>query len=245
MIISGDSNLRTRKIHLSAIQTQVLAFSLFSVLVAAICYVTFVTIRYHDISSENTSLRTSLDNLTAEMSSQVSDLSTTNASLKSENDELKKANEDLSKAVLTYASQKDAEDAQAAEAALPKGFPLSSQSTYELRKDDPSSESTDNADKGNQILLFKVSKGTKVLASGDGVISTITADSKYSHSLTVDHGNGYQSIYRCSGDVLFKEGSTVSRGDALILTGKDTFLGYQILYNDEFINPEDMLEISG
>jgi murein DD-endopeptidase MepM/ murein hydrolase activator NlpD len=46
--------------------------------------------------------------------------------------------------------------------------------------------------------------------------------------------------------VLVEEGDTVSRGTALFIIGdKGATLGYQIQYNDEYVNPEDMIEING
>lgn len=242
MIISTDSDRTTHKYHLGYAATQILAFSIFAILVAIICAGTFITVRYHHLKTENKSLQADMSTISAEMSS----ISSENASLSSQNEELQATVDQVSKALNIMVEDEEANTAAATEAALPKGFPLSSQASYDVRYDDPSTDSKDNAKSGNYILVFKASNGSSVVSAGDGTVLTVTSDAKYGKCVTIDHGNGYVSIYRYSGSSLVKEGDTVSRGDALFLVSdKDTVLGYQIQYNDAYINPEDMIEISG
>ena len=69
---------------------------------------------------------------------------------------------------------------------------------------------------------------------------------KYGNCITIDHGNGYVSIYRNAGESLVHEGDTVTKGATLMVVGSDnTKLGYQIKKDGEFINPEDLVEING
>jgi len=241
MIISGDSDKSTKKLHLNFKQTQILAFALFAIAAIILCYISYVTIRYKDVTKYSESLESSLSSMQDEMSN----LSSANASLQAENEELQASIDQISKALNIMVQDEEETSAAEAEAALPKGFPLASQSSYELRKDDPNSDSKDDADSGNYILVFSVSSDSHIVASGDGIIQTVTADSKYGKCVTIDHGNGYISMYRCSGNVLVDEGDSVKRGDTLILSDDDTTLGYQIQYNNEYVNPEDMIEISG
>jgi len=246
MIISGDSDRKNKQIHLGHVATQVLAFSLFAILVAIVCYIAYITLRYKNLQSSNSALQASMQAVIDEQSLQIDDLSSKYSSLQSENTELQANYEQVSKALNIMVDDEEAKEAADIEAALPKGFPLSSQASYEARLDDPSSDSKDNAKEGDYILVFSASAGSHVVASGSGTVLTITSDSKYGKCITIDHGNGYKSIYRLSGTVLVEEGDTVSRGTALFLVGdKGAVLGYQIQYNDEFVNPEDLLEING
>ena len=139
---------------------------------------------------------------------------------------------------------------KAAQASLPKGFPLSSSASYKNRYDDPNADAADSSSSGNTtgnpILIFTASAGSQVVASGDGTVVTVTADPKYGNCITIDHGNGYISVYRNKGDSLVKAKDTVKRGDPLIVIGKSNkTLGYQIQYNDTYIDPESMIEING
>mgnify|MGYP002624575488 FL=1 len=246
MIISGDSDRKNKQIHLGHVATQVLAFSLFAILVAIVCYIAFITLRYKNLEKSSSATLASMQKLIANQNLQIDDLSSINSSLQTENQELMANYEQVSKALNIMVDDEEAQEAAAVEEALPKGFPISSQATYESRLDDPSSDSKDNASEGDYILVFTVSSGSQIVASGTGTVLTITSDSKYGKCITIDHGNGYKSIYRFSGTVLVEEGDTVSRGTALFLAGdKSAVLGYQIQYNDEFVNPEDIIEING
>ncbi len=246
MIISGDSDRKSKQIHLGHVATQVLAFSLFAILVAIVCYVAYITLRFKNLQSSNSAMQTSMQAVIDQQNAQISELSSQNSSLMSANSELQANYEQVSKALNIMVDDEEAKEAAEIEAALPKGFPLSSQASYEARLDDPSSDSKDNAKEGDNILVFNASGSSHVVASGAGTVLTITSDSKYGKCITIDHGNGYKSIYRVSGTVLVEEGDSVSRGSALFLVGdKGAVLGYQIKYNDEFVNPEDMLEING
>ena len=85
-----------------------------------------------------------------------------------------------------------------------------------------------------------------MISSADGRIVSITTDSSYSHCIRIDHGNGYFSIYRNDGDVMKKEGEDVVRGEILYVIGEEnTELGYQIMYNEKYIDPMDLINIDG
>lgn len=62
----------------------------------------------------------------------------------------------------------------------------------------------------------------------------------------VDHGNGYVTIYRNQGEVKVEQGKTVTQGTTLMLiTDSDSKLGYQIMKDGEYVDPMEMLNISG
>ena len=62
----------------------------------------------------------------------------------------------------------------------------------------------------------------------------------------MDHGNGYVTIYRNQGDVIVKLGDEVAHGTTIFVIGsKNTKFGYQIMKDDVYIDPMDMLSISG
>lgn len=105
---------------------------------------------------------------------------------------------------------------------------------------------------GEPITIFTVSqdesrdKDIMVVASAKGMVLAIEEDETYGNRIIVDHGNGYYSIYRNAGDVQVKVGNEVTQGTTLFLIGENNRqLGYQIMYEDEYINPMDMISTQG
>ena len=99
---------------------------------------------------------------------------------------------------------------------------------------------------GDFMCVFKASEGTTVVATASGTVTEVNDDDEYGHNVWIDHGNGYVTIYRNKGDVTVKQGDVVVQGTTLFLIGTDnTTLGYQIMENGAYINPMDILAISG
>lgn len=117
---------------------------------------------------------------------------------------------------------------------LPTEFPLNgSASMQEVTEGDP-------------MCLFTASEGVMVVATASGTVTAVSDDADYGHSVWIDHGNGYVTIYRNKGDAIVKVGDEVVQGTSLFLVTKDnTALGYQMKKDDVFINPMEMLAISG
>lgn len=116
----------------------------------------------------------------------------------------------------------------------PSEFPLSG------------SASMEEAAEGDPICIFTASSGTMVIATANGTVTAVNDDAEYGHSVWVDHGNGYVTVYRNQGDAMVKQGETVVQGTTLFLIGEDnTKLGYQMMKDGAYIDPEEMLAISG
>ena len=138
----------------------------------------------------------------------------------------------------------------------PVGIPVSGQAVI---VSDPSNEEEeeidlDNSDEVSADLKFmnsytleiSVSRGTKVIASGNGVVTYVGEDDIYGHIVKIDHGNGYVSVYRYSEEPKIKEGDEVLKGQMIYEVAKyKGILAYHILYENNYINPIEMIEISG
>lgn len=117
---------------------------------------------------------------------------------------------------------------------LPTEFPLTGSATMEEELGD------------DYMCIFNTSEGTTVVATAKGTVTAINEDVDYGHSIWVDHGNGYITIYKNKGDVTVQEGDSVVKGSTLFVIGKDDKkLGYQMKKDGEYMNPMDMLTISG
>lgn len=99
---------------------------------------------------------------------------------------------------------------------------------------------------GSDSMLFNVSEGTTVIATASGTVTAINDDREYGHNVWIDHGNGYITIYRNSGDAIVRLGDTVAYGTTLFVIGSgNTVFCYQIMKDGEYINPWDILSING
>lgn len=161
--------------------------------------------------------------------------------LTEENEDLVSLREELMDKVLilsdTINQKVEEEEAQAqekAQAHMPVGFPMSS------------SASLEEANSEEPLVKLVGSVGSSIIAAADGTVISINTDSNYLHCIRIDHGNGYTSVYRNDGDVMIKEGDEVVRGAILYVIGEDnTELGYQIMYDDKYIDPMELINIDG
>lgn len=118
---------------------------------------------------------------------------------------------------------------------LPTEFPLNGSAYME-----------ESEEEGNPICIFTTTVGTTVVATARGTVTAVSDDVEYGHSVWIDHGNGYITIYRNEGEVTVKEGDSVVKGTTLFLIQEeDSNLGYQMQKDGTYISPMDMLSISG
>jgi len=142
----------------------------------------------------------------------------------------------------------------------PKGIPVSGQAEIisDPKEDAQNTESEENGKANGEsgsfennlmnpyTLEISVNRGSKVIATGNGIVSEIAEDDIYGYIVTVDHENGYETIYRYSEEPKIKEGDEVLKGQMIYeVTNNKGILAYHILYENTYINPFDMIEISG
>ena len=95
-------------------------------------------------------------------------------------------------------------------------------------------------------LEISVVKGSKIIATGNGVVSQVSEDDIYGHIVKIDHENGYVTIYRYDEEPKINQGDEVLKGQMIFeVTKYKGTLAYHILYENTYINPFDMIEISG
>lgn len=99
---------------------------------------------------------------------------------------------------------------------------------------------------GDPMCVFTAASGTMAIATANGTVIAVNDDTEYGHNVWVDHGNGYITIYRNQGDVKVKQGEVVTQGTTLFLIDEENNkLGYQMMRDNEYIDPMEMLTISG
>lgn len=164
----------------------------------------------------------------------INNLTDENEALTVENATLTSKITVLSETVSMKTATEDAISQETVENAMPKGFPLSGSATMKT------------AEEGDPMLIFNASEGTNVISSGTGTVISVDADETYGTKVVIDHGNGYQSIYRNQGSALVKSGEELGKGYILFTIGEDNQeLGYQIMEHEQYIDPMVLIDING
>jgi murein DD-endopeptidase MepM/ murein hydrolase activator NlpD len=175
-----------------------------------------------------------LQNLNEVQTEQIAALEEENADLTSLREELTEKVTILSDTINQKVEDEEAAEEERAQAHMPVGFPMSA------------SASLEEADTEEPMVKLSGTEGSSVIASGDGTVISITTDTNYLHCIKIDHDNGYISIYRNDGDAMVKEGDEVVRGAILFVIGEDNAeLGYQVTYDERYIDPMDLINIDG
>ena len=96
--------------------------------------------------------------------------------------------------------------------------------------------------KMHQGIDFTVPVGTKVYATADGIIKNIGSSGKQGNVITIDHGNGYKTVYAHLDRVLVAKNEKVRRGKIIALSGDSgisiwAHLHYEVWKNDKNYNP--------
>ena len=198
---------------------------------------------------------------------QIDELTEQNKQLQITNAEIVEKNSILSDTIVQKVEIEEAQEAQEAQKYVPNGIPVSralsitemgSIQTDEIATEQ-TEENTDAMDnmldtEGNstqnqgQVIMveFLVKSGSEVMATGNGTILYVGDDDEYTRAIKVDHGNGYVSIYRYPKNAKVNVGDVVVKGDVLFeLNTNNEKLGYQILYQEELIDPMELMEIYG
>lgn len=87
-----------------------------------------------------------------------------------------------------------------------------------------------------------------IVAAGDGTIAAIGSDNTYPLIIEIEHGNGYRTRYMLpqSAEPLLEAGEQVQAGTALVSVDiQNTQLDYQVIYNEEPIDPMIVFEAKG
>ena len=223
LLVTQKDEGTMKQYSISPALVEVLAAILFLLVVGVICKFVYDSITLKDARKEIVDQIVTINNLTDE-----------NEALTVENATLTSKITVLSETVSKKAATEDAISQETVENALPKGFPLSGSATMK------------EAEEGDPMLIFSASQGLNVITTGTGVVVSVGADETYGTKVIVDHGNGYQSVYRNNGAALVKDGEELGKGYIIFTVGEENQeLGYQIMKDEEYIDPMQLIDING
>lgn len=181
------------------------------------------------------SLRAEADKESSTQQELIAQLEQEKADLESQVTELKETVQILSNTVNQKTQNENQLAEQLEKQTTPTEFPLTGMATMET------------AVEGDPMCIFTAAEdGVMVVATAGGTVTAVNDDSEYGHNIWVDHGNGYVTVYRNSGEVKVKQGEKVTQGTTLFLiSDENSKLGYQMLRDGTYIDPMEMLAISG
>ena len=164
----------------------------------------------------------------------IAELEAENLSLQRQVDELNATIQILSDTVATKTESENQLSEQIALQHTPTEFPLTGSATWE------------EVTEGDPMCIFTSSAGAMVVATAEGTVTAVNDDPEYGHNVWIDHGNGYVTIYRNSGEVKVRQGENVKQGTTLFLISEENSkLGYQMMKDGAYVAPMDVLVISG
>lgn len=203
------------------------------VMVIQVAVVVVLAVFYYKSSRQGEQIVV-LEKQNQEQADKIAKLEVENADLAALREELRDKVTILSDTINQKVEEEEALEEARAAAHMPVGFPMSSSAALE------------EADSEEPMVKLTGSEGNSVIASGDGFVLSVATDSVYHNCIKIDHGNGYVSIYRNNGDVMVKEGDEIVRGAILYVMGEEnTELGYQVTYDEKYIDPMELINIDG
>lgn len=132
--------------------------------------------------------------------------------------------------------EKEADDSEN-DPAYPSRYPYSEMSVV-------SEKYSDN----HPYVSIDVQAEGDVVAAGDGTIVKIDSDDSYPLIIEIEHGNGYRTRYMFSQEANLQqqEGTQIQSGTVLAsIDQNDTQLDYQVIYEDNPIDPMIVIEAKG
>ncbi len=89
---------------------------------------------------------------------------------------------------------------------------------------------------------ISASEGTKVQATGDGIVAFSGYDKGYGQRITINHGYGYKTIYAHLSKSLVRQGQKIKRGEIIALSGNTGLstgphLHYEVLKDNTRVDP--------
>lgn len=125
-------------------------------------------------------------------------------------------------------------------AAKPLGWPVKGwlTSSFGFRRDP-----FNGRRKIHEGLDIAARTGTPVVATADGIVSSVKTEPGYGKMVTIDHGYGYRTLYGHNSKYNVKVGQRVRRGDRIASvgnTGRSTgsHVHYEIRLNGVPVNPQ-------
>ena len=251
--VTSDYSVKKTKYYRS--RFNIFRVSLLTTILVVLLGIGLTAFEFYELNQMDSRLKV-LRDIISEQKSIIDELGIQKAELTSQN-------QILNNTVAMAIAEKEKEEEEDAKNHLPSGFPLTGSANIVdisvLDEDAEEPAGYFNYDVGdryttdgskaveeNPIAVFEMSSVSDVVATADGSVIAIKEDELFNRCIMIDHGNGYITIYRNNSDPKVNIGDNVVRGAILFVGGDDNiYLGYQITYNNEYVDPMQVIAIDG
>lgn len=102
------------------------------------------------------------------------------------------------------------------------------------------------AEEYNSVLVFKANQSSDMVASGAGIVTSVGEDNLFGAYVVVDHGNGYETVYRNNGDMKVDVGDELVCGQLIFVNTEDgNYFGFQIAADGNYVDPLTIISTNG
>ena len=252
MIVSDSPDGKIKPLCLGPTFIKVFSVVIGLILVIAVCAAAYHSSARDKAQESEQSLQKKVQQLTDE-----------NKALTAENTELNEKITLLSDTINQKMANEEALAAKEEEKKIPSGFPLAGTGVIvessETKKNQPENDEEAEADAENQdgeeveenketdpIVVMSAAPGTQVIATADGEVTAVDADPLYGYRIEITHESGYTSIYRTLSNPEVALGDKIEKGHTLFrFQAAEQLLGYQIMKENAYIDPLEMMEMYG
>ena len=252
MIVSDSPDGRIKPLCLGPTFVKIFSAVIALILVIAVCVATYHSSARDKAQESKLSLQKKVQQLTDE-----------NKQLTAENAELNEKIILLSDTVNQKMANEEALAAKEEEKKIPSGFPLAgtgvivessetqknqsdSDEEAEVDAQEQNGEEAEEIKETNPIVVMSAALGTQIIATADGEVTAADADPLFGYRIEITHESGYISIYRTLSNPEVALGDKIERGHTLFrFQAAEQLLGYQIMKENAYIDPLEMMEMYG
>lgn len=233
MIVSDNSDKSPKAYHIKAGFAGFLGSLAFVLFTALICFVV-----YNSVIAQGAVSRARLQQ------KKIEQLEEAYEQAAREKEGLVQRVSDLSESLNAEIEESQLIEAAEEQKRIPTGFPLDAAAALKETADEAQTGML--ANQRRKEIVFTAAEGTNVVATAPGTVISIVPDEDFGNLISIDHGNGYISMYRNNSSAIIKESNTVDAGAVLFIVGNDNpEIGYSIRKDDIYVDPMDMLDMKG
>ncbi len=143
---------------------------------------------------------------------------------------------DAANAVFEQLKEQDAaKEAAALEDFVPRGVPLKGGQALVI--------TDDSVDFPQEDILYQVLSGTVLVATGSGTVTEVASDELFGRRVTMDHGNGYITVYYTNAEIQVNVGDILRKNDMLgVMVEEDGRVCYEMYANGQRIDPRMVMD---
>lgn len=233
ILLISNTGQNSRQFHVSLFSFRLFVFLLFFVCAALGGLACLFTLEYNK--------RTDLQKQAVSQSQLIAQLESEKDTLNSKNLALTAENDGLRQAAIVNAEEKANEAKQEpgpeASPSFPSRYPCSGTGIL-----------TTTYSEEHPFLSINTQAEGNIIAAGDGTVISVGSDNTYPLIVEIEHGNGYRTRYMClqNAEAKSEEGAAVRAGDVLItVTADNTQLDYQVIFEEQTIDPLTVIDAEG